>query len=46
MFTTHVVRKVGVGIMPEYLTTHYHVTLQSTYMQHHRCTAICMHLFR
>ena len=36
--------KVGVDTMPEYLTTLYHLTLQSAYMEHHRCTAVCIHI--
>ena len=40
LFSAHAVRKVGVDTMPEYLMTLYHLTLQSAYMQYHRCTVL------
>ena len=40
MFSAHAVRKVGVDTMPEYLMPLYHLTLQSAYMQYHRCTVL------
>ena len=40
MFSAHAVRKVGVDTMPKYLMTLYHLTLQSAYMQYHRCTVL------
>ena len=40
MFSAHAVRKVGVDTMSEYLTPLYHLTLQSAYMQYHRCTVL------